>query len=308
MKNTSALALTGATLAVALLSSGCRTIHPTEGAIEPPPAGAEVAPTFETLPVAAPADPAAATPAPAPAIPSAADVGKDGTYVDFVGGSDQPSAADPITVGGLQGHTGRHVSPPPPVPEPAPVVAPAPAGSGFYVVQPGDIFGRIAQKHNVSQRALREANPDVKDPNKIRVGQKLRIPAPGTGLGLRADGPAAPAQGGASRPAAPRRAATLPPKAGYTVYVVQQNDILGRIANRNHTTVKALMEANGITDARKLRAGQPIYVPVSGEAAEPAPAPAEAAAPAPAPAPVEPVSPDGATAGMSDAFLSGVDL
>ena len=298
MKHTSAFALTGAALAAALLSSGCRTIHPTEGEIVEPPPPASVSDGAETL---------AVPDAPEASIPAAADVGKDGTYLDFVNTSDGENGFE---ANGLQGRTGRHVPAPPPAPEPAPTVAPAPAGSGFYVVQAGDIFGRIAQKHGVSQRALREANPEVKDPNKIRVGQKLRIPARGAGLAPRAEGPAAPAQG-AARPAAPRRAATLPPKPGYTVYVVQQNDILGRIANRNHTTVKALMEANGITDARKLRAGQAIYVPAAGEA--PAPAPAEAAAPAPAPAeaPAEapaPVTPDGATAGMSDAFLSGVDL
>ena len=88
-----------------------------------------------------------------------------------------------------------------------------------------------------------------------------------------------------------KKAATLPPKAGYTVYVVQPGDILGRIANRNKTTVKALQEANGIADPTKLRAGTPIYVPSASAPApapEPAPAveavPPQSAAPAAAPA------------------------
>jgi len=181
--------------------------------------------------------------------------------------------------------------------EPAPAavaedgVAPKPAAPGaasVYVVQEGDIFGRIAQKHGVSQKALLDANPGLKDPNKIRIGQKLNVPPRGTGLGA-----AAPKKAGAKK-TSKKKAATLPPKAGYTVYVVQEGDILGRIANRHKTTVKAIQEANGIADPAKLRAGTAIYVP-------------SASAPAPAPKAVETVAPpppaDPAPAIGGDDFL-----
>ncbi len=44
-----------------------------------------------------------------------------------------------------------------------------------YVIQPGDSLSRIALKHRISSRALAEAN-GITDPNKIRVGQVLKIP------------------------------------------------------------------------------------------------------------------------------------
>jgi LysM repeat protein len=46
-----------------------------------------------------------------------------------------------------------------------------------YIVQKGDIFGRIAQKCGVTLAALRAANPHVINPNLIKVGQQLNIPA-----------------------------------------------------------------------------------------------------------------------------------
>lgn len=217
-------------------------------------------------------------------VKSADQVGKPGSYVERVIPEDGGDKPVPVELDGLSGSTGRHVPAPAPAPEPVPVVKPAPADSGWYVVQAGDILGRIAQKHGVSQKALLDANPGLKDPNRIRIGQKLNVPPRGTGLGA-----SAPKKGGAKKPAAPKKAATLPPKAGYTVYVVQPGDILGRIANRNKTTVKALQEANGIADPTKLRAGTPIYVPSASAPAPAAPKPAveEVSPPPAASAPAE---------------------
>ena len=289
MKTVPSYACTGAALAAAaLLTSGCRTIH------RAPKPDAEPAPAPVVSDVSAAPD---GTVAPAPVVLDAAQVGAPGTYKEYIiadDGADRPVAFESD---GLKGQTGRHVSPPPPVPEPEPAVkvpAPTSAGAGVYVVQPGDIFGRIAQKNGVSQKALLAANPSLKDPNKIRAGQKLNLPARGTGIGVAA--PAAP-----RGPAAAKPAKALPPKAGFTVYTVQEGDILGRIANRNKTTVKALMEANGITDPTKLRAGKQIYVPAAGAAA-PAPAPA-------APAPATPAAPEEApippSVGDNADFLNG---
>ncbi len=52
-----------------------------------------------------------------------------------------------------------------------------PAGT-IYVVRKGDTLYAIARKHHITLKALRAANPAVTDPTKIRVGQKLVIPAP----------------------------------------------------------------------------------------------------------------------------------
>lgn len=66
--------------------------------------------------------------------------------------------------------------------EAAPSVAesasPSAATEQVYVVQKGDTLIRIAYRHGITLAALRAANPKVTDPTKLRVGQKLVIPAP----------------------------------------------------------------------------------------------------------------------------------
>ena len=267
MKSTYSFAFGALLAAAALLAPGCRTIHRGDGS------GAKVPSAVQPDVV----QPGAVVPA--------EQVGTPGTYTEIVNPGDDGDRSYAVEANGLTGQTGRHVPAPPPAPDPAPAVAPAPAPApgapGVYVVQDGDIFGRIAQKHGVSQKALLDANPGLKDPNRIQIGQKLNVPPRGTGIGA-----TAPKKTGAKK-AAKKKAATLPPKAGYTVYVVQEGDILGRIANRNKTTVKALQEANGIADPTKLRAGTPIYVPsASAPAPAPEPEPAvEEVPPTPPPAP-----------------------
>lgn len=275
MKTTSTATFAAAIAAAALLAPGCRTIHGNR------PAAPNGAPADEPLPAAVPvagADAPAAAPAavagaetPAPVIP-AAQVGTPGTYKQFVlSGEDESDRSYAVEANGLRGQTGKHVSAPPPARDPEVKPAAAPSGSGYYVVQSGDILGRIAKKHGVSTKAIADAN-GIADPSKIRVGQKLKIPPRGTGISTK------PAVKSAAKPAAK----SLPPKAGCTTYVVQNGEILGRIAHKFGTTVGKLQELNGIKDPTKLRAGQTIYVP-SGSAQNNVPAPA------PAPAPVSAV-------------------
>ena len=273
MKSTASSFAFGAALAAAaLLAPGCRTIHRGEKTSEPGPATVVQADGV----------------APKPVVLDAKDVGKPGTYTEYVIADENADRNYAIEADGLTGQTGRHVSAPPPSPDPVPVAAPvapvapaAPGAASVYVVQAGDIFGRIAQSHGVSQKALRDANPGLKTPDRLFVGQKLNVPPRGTGLGASAP------KKGAKKAAQKKKSATLPPKAGYTVYVVQEGDILGRIANRHKPTVQAIQEANGIADPTKLRAGTAIYVP-SAAAPAPAPAPEEPVAPPPPPAPADP--------------------
>ena len=152
-------------------------------------------------------------------VKSADEVGKPGSYVERVipeNGGDQPFA---VELDGLSGSTGRHVPAPAPEPEPVPVVKPAPADSGWYIVQAGDILGRIAAKHGVSRQAILDANPSIKDPNKLRIGQKIKIPPRGTGI---ADKPRVKK----SASAAPKAKKSLPAKDGFIVYTVKKGDIL----------------------------------------------------------------------------------
>jgi LysM repeat protein len=45
-----------------------------------------------------------------------------------------------------------------------------------YVVKPGDTLSKIAKSNGVTLAQLLQANPQIKDPNKIRVGQSINVP------------------------------------------------------------------------------------------------------------------------------------
>lgn len=56
-------------------------------------------------------------------------------------------------------------------------------GGQLYTIQSGDTFYKIAQRFRISLVNLLAANPGV-DPNNLRIGQVIRIPAPAPGPGL----------------------------------------------------------------------------------------------------------------------------
>ena len=163
-------------------------------------------------------------------------------------------------------------------------VTPVDVGSS-YVVGKGDSLSMIAKRHRVSVADIMVLN-NISQPNKIRLGQKLKMPANAT----------KPTAATAFNPAVVKTAAvaTVSPDSGSgSVYVVKSGDILSRIANRQGTTVKALREANNLKDD-KLVVGQKLTLP-SGNSGQPASKPEAIpanASPAAAPAPVaEPVVP-----------------
>lgn len=68
------------------------------------------------------------------------------------------------------------------------------AAGEAYVVKPGDSLSKIASQHGVKMKDLQAAN-NLTDPNKIRVGQKLVIPAKAAKKeAAQPDAPAAPAE------------------------------------------------------------------------------------------------------------------
>jgi LysM repeat protein len=50
------------------------------------------------------------------------------------------------------------------------------AATKGYTVKKGDTLSQIAQRHGVRLSELRDANKDIKDLNKIGVGQKIKVP------------------------------------------------------------------------------------------------------------------------------------
>ncbi|MEW6183718.1 MAG: LysM peptidoglycan-binding domain-containing protein [Bacillota bacterium] len=115
------------------------------------------------------------------------------------------------------------------IPVPA---APGPCPGGFlYEIRPGDTYYSLARRFGITVEALTAANPGI-DPNRLRVGQQICIPAPFPG----------------------------PPCPGGT-YVIQPGDTFFSLARRFGTTVDALIAVNPGVDPNRLQVGQTICLP-----------------------------------------------
>jgi len=152
-------------------------------------------------------------------------------------------------------------------PEPPPVLT----GPGTeHVVIKNESFSTIAKKYGVSIRAIEEANPGV-DSRRLKIGQKLRIPA-------------------ASAPRATGVANGSLTSEGLKVYTVKSGDNLTKIASAHDVKIKELRAVNGLrTDA--LKVGQKLKIPSKNP--PPAAVAPESVAPPVTPAPVFPTTPPG---------------
>ena len=119
-----------------------------------------------------------------------------------------------------------------------------------YVIVKGDTLAKIAKKNGVTLKALEAANPNVQ-PTKLKVGQKLTIPA--SSATAPAENPAAMASAG-----------------GGETYVVKSGDTLTKIAKAHGTTVKAIETENNLSTT-KIKVGQKLKIPAKAEAAVPTP-------------------------------------
>lgn len=193
-------------------------------------------------------------------------------------GTRQPTVVEPPTAPvmpptqeAMVPTTSRPVFTAPSPVEPAPSMA-VPTEGKTYVVKRGDVLSKIATRFGITARELAEIN-NIKDPNKIRVGQKLLLPDY--------------AGGAAPRPAARE---TEPVAVGEgSVYVVQAGDNLSKIASRHGVKLAELRAANNL-QGDKILVGQKLVIPSGGAAPAPtAPAPVPVApAPAPMPSPAVP--------------------
>lgn len=110
---------------------------------------------------------------------------------------------------------------------PAPPTAP-PEEYLIYIVQPGDTLSEIAQRYGTTVKVLSDLN-QISDPNRIYVGERLRIPKNSSG--------------------------------NYITYIIQPGDTLSEIAQRYGTTVKILSDLNQISDPNRIYAGDRIRIP-----------------------------------------------
>lgn len=129
---------------------------------------------------------------------------------------------------------------------PAPVKpVPASDDARTYVVGKGDSLSVIAKRHGVSVTDLMVLN-NISDPNRIRMGQSLKLPAAASVKTTPVPKPSAAASSSVS--------------AGAGRYEVKSGDSLSTIAQRHGTTVKALQAVNDLkTD--KIMAGQKLVLP-----------------------------------------------
>jgi len=158
------------------------------------------------------------------------------------------------------------VAPPPP-PPPTP---PAPPTETEYVVVKGDYYAKIAKQYGIGVKALEEANPNI-PATKLKVGQKLVIPAGASTTGANAAGETANGVADAN---------------GEETYVVKSGDTLSHLAKHYGVTVKAIQAENNLTTTR-INVGQKLKIPAKPEAG-PAPVNAPPATATPEPAPMAP--------------------
>ena len=110
-------------------------------------------------------------------------------------------------------------------------VPPCPGGQ-YYTIRSGDTLFALANRFNVTVSEIIAANPGI-DPNALRVGQIICIPAPSPGR--------------------------CP--SGSSEYVIRSGDTFFNIAARFNISVQALIDANPGVNPNELQIGQVICVP-----------------------------------------------
>ena len=104
---------------------------------------------------------------------------------------------------------------------------PALGQAATHTIQRGETLGVIAKKYGLSASAL-AAHNGIADPNRVKVGQKLTIPA----------------------------------KADTLTYTVLKGDTLSTIAKKHQTTAAAIAKANGIKNPPAIRPGRKLKITV----------------------------------------------
>ena len=107
-----------------------------------------------------------------------------------------------------------------------------------YTVKKGDTLSGIAARYGTTVDVLVALN-NIRNPNLIYVGQTLTIPVSGSGNGNTNES---------------------------FIYTVRRGDNLTRIATRYGTTVRELVNLNGIRNPNLIYIGQRIRIPVNTQA------------------------------------------
>ncbi len=94
-----------------------------------------------------------------------------------IGGGGSPASASPS--GGRPAATASAA--------PTAIAAPTPL---VYVLKKGDTLSKVANKFHVELADLLAANPKIKDPNRVSLGQEIIIPTPASATPVPSEQPA----------------------------------------------------------------------------------------------------------------------
>lgn len=144
----------------------------------------------------------------------------------------------------------------------------APIPQARYVVRPGDVLGRIAERHHVRLEALLAAN-HLTHHSTIQIGQKLVIPAPAVHAAVAAPAPvagpvarlAAPAAHGAPVQVASQPSAVAPHASLQHYRVPHGQHDPAVIAHRFGLSTTTLLAANRLKPGSHVRPGRLLIIP-----------------------------------------------
>jgi GH24 family phage-related lysozyme (muramidase)/murein DD-endopeptidase MepM/ murein hydrolase activator NlpD len=151
----------------------------------------------------------------------------------------------------------------PPTTPPTTPSTPPPGGTKKldYRVRAGDTFSGIAAKYKTTTSALAKLNPQIRDINKINVGQLVHI----------------------------RLAKKAAPRTPAKTYTVKSGDTFSGIAARNSMSTATLAKLNPqVRDLNKINVGQKLTLRAGSSAPSAPPAAPSTRPPAPASAPAAP--------------------
>lgn len=170
----------------------------------------------------------------------------------------------------------------------APAVSSPPSSSsmvvgGTYTIQKGDSLSAIAKRYGVTASDLAAAN-GIANPNRIRIGQKIKVPegsAPASSPKPRpepsadpapvASAPAIPApEVSESAPASvPAPASPAPAVDGFSLgdyeYTLRDGETIEQVAKDNGTTVEAILSLNALASPADIKPGSTVKIPLPGE-------------------------------------------
>jgi murein DD-endopeptidase MepM/ murein hydrolase activator NlpD len=138
----------------------------------------------------------------------------------------------------------------------APAPSPTPSTPPIVIVKEGQSLWDIATARGVSVEAVAEANA-LSNAELIRPGQRLVIPPSGAAAGVQQ-----PIIRTSEKPQIRKvRAPARRPQPASGWIVVKQGQTLSEIADQHRTSVRTLVDTNGLRSAHSIRIGQRLLIP-----------------------------------------------